>query len=428
MKSQPIANICFFFQFQWQNILAKKPFPGVFDPTEVESLELAKNAIGNFVLKSDPENISIEQNPENSTMAKYSELKRLREDIQQMKRDFNAQVFVARQQKSELCHYVKEKLMELEGIQVEIPADHIKTVAMIPSIDENIEYLDRKFDTASLIVSGQTPVSKKTGSIIDVEAKSDFYQAILQMNTTADNQTKFGETETELRQLRLTWKLFEQDTIIDEIDKRISAFDAHLMELKNRRLETALDVYFMELYYFTVYQELIVLKNFEKSQKLLMQDIDDGRCERGRIESKTASEKSALHELQQHINGLKESLNSVERRFDDLQGDDESASISEMVFRCGGMEKSQVVQSLSVAYSCFCTNLTRQFALQEIQIQIVAAIYLNQFLVSSVCQTPICQPSRFDGQNRCRNAIKCFFYLFSRFGRNATVNIQLAVT
>lgn len=159
-----------------------------------------------------------------------------------------------------------------------------------------------------------------------------------------------------------------------------------------------------------------------------MQDIDDGRCERGRIESKTASEKSALHELQQHINGLKESLNSVERRFDDLQGDDESASISEMVFRCGGMEKSQVVQSLSVAYSCFCTNLTRQFALQEIQIQIVAAIYLNQFLVSSVCQTPICQPSRFDGQNRCRNAIKCFFYLFSRFGRNATVNIQLAVT
>lgn len=281
-------------------------------------------------------------------MTKYSELKRLRADIQQMKRDFNAQIFVARQQKSELCHYVKEKLKELQGIQVEIPADHNKTIAIIPSIDENIEYLDRKFDTAQSIVGGQTPVPKKTDSITDVEVKSDFYQAILQMNTTGNNQSKFGETETELRQLRLTWKLFEQDTIIDEIDKRISAFDEHLLELKNRRLETALDVYFMELYYFTVYQELMILKNFEKSQKLLIQDIDDGRGERSRIEAEIMSEKSTLHESNQQINELKESLNSVERKFDDLQGDDESASISEMVFRSDGKCVREKITSFEI--------------------------------------------------------------------------------
>lgn len=318
--------------------MAKKPCPGIIDAAEIESFEHAKNAIGNFVLKSDPENITIERNPEKSTIAKYLELKRLREEIQQMKRDFNGQVIAARQQKLDLRDYVKTQLRKLEGIQREIPADQVKMIATIPSIDENVELLDRKFEIAASIVAGETPISNGSESISEENVKSDFYQAILQMDAV-DSSSKHNETETNLRQLRRQWKLFEQNVIIEEINARISKFDEHLLALKNRRLEIALEVNFMELYYFTVYQELMVLRNFEKAQTLLMQDIEAGRCERGRVEANMLSEKQALHELEQHANELQESADDVERQFAECHGDGEFAAISEMVFRGDGTYK-----------------------------------------------------------------------------------------
>lgn len=259
----------------------------------------------------------------------------MRDGIQQIKRNFNEEVFAARQQKLELCEYVNEQLKRLQAIHVEIPPDQMKTIEMIPSIDENVELLDRKFELASSIVNGETPVLNKIESVIENDVTTDFYQAVLEMGTTASS-SKCNDTETELRQLRLTWKLFEQNMIIDGIDKRISMFDEHLSMLKNWRLEIALEVNFMELYYFTVYQELMVLKNFEKAQILLMQDIDASRCELGRVEAMISSEKGILHELQQHARELKESLDGIELQFSECHGDDEFAALSEMVFRSNG--------------------------------------------------------------------------------------------
>lgn len=316
------STAIFHSQFQWRNILAKKPCPGVIDPAEIESFEQAKNAIGNFILKSDPENIAVERNPEKLTITKYLELKRLRDEIQQMKRDFNGQVIAARQQKIDLCDYVSEQLKKLQAIHVEIPSDHIKNVEMIPSIDENVELLDKKFRMAAAIADGEMLISHKTESDQESGVKSDFYQAVLQMSI-GPSTLKCNETETELRKIRLTWKLFEQDMIIDGIEKRIREFDEHLLMLENRRLEVALEVNFMELYYFTVYQELMVLKSFEQSQTILMQDIDVGRCERSRIEAKIMKEKTALQDLKQRETELAAAVNRIE-------GDGEFISFPEM--------------------------------------------------------------------------------------------------
>lgn len=164
-------------------MMAKKPCPGVIDPLEIESFEQAKNAIGNFVLKSDPENIPIEKSPDKSTIAKYSELKELRAEIQQMKRKFNGQVYAARQQKIDLCAYVQQQLKKLQTIQSEIPNDQIKTVEIIPSMDHNVELLDKKFEMALSIINGHTSISSQTKSTDEEENLIiDFYQGILQMD------------------------------------------------------------------------------------------------------------------------------------------------------------------------------------------------------------------------------------------------------
>lgn len=302
----------FRFNFQWRSILAKKPCPGVIDPAEHELFEQAKSAIGNFVLKSDPENVAVERSPEKLTIAKYLELKRLRDEIHQMKRDFNEQVVAARQQKLDVCDYVNEELKKLRAIHLEIPPDQIVTIDVVPSIDENVELLDRNFGMAATIVKGETPMLNKVESECEDDLKRDFYQAALQINPPAAS-TKPNNIETKLRRLRLSWKLFEQNAIMDRIEERIRLFDEHLHVLKDRRLETALQVNFMELYYFTVYQELMVLKNFEKSQVLLMQDIETGRVEAPRIEAKIVKENAILRELQRRESDSAETANGNDR-------------------------------------------------------------------------------------------------------------------
>lgn len=304
---------CFIFSVasQWQHILSMKPYPNVIDSIEIGSFEQARNSIGDFALKSDPENVTFDRQPEHSTMVKYLELKRVRDDMRQTKREFNRMVLAAREQKLSLCDNIKKQLKKLRAIQVEIPANNIRTIDAEPSIDEDVELLDHKFELAAAIVAGDTPTLSKNESE-EADVQSDFYQTILQMKAALVSPSMLNGIENELRQIRLIWKIFEQNTIIDDINERIAKFDEHLLELKNRRLDVSLEVNFMDLHYLTVYQELMVLRNFEKSQVILMQDIDVGRGERDRIEAKIQSERAVLCELQKQKSDSSEALNDNE--------------------------------------------------------------------------------------------------------------------
>lgn len=106
---------------------------------------MAQKSIGNFKLKSDSENLTLDKNPENKTLKKFVELKSLKEEIHQMKSDFNKQVFAARQRKTNLCDFVKQKMKRLEKIQEELPPDQIKIVEVVPVIKEDVEFFDEKF-------------------------------------------------------------------------------------------------------------------------------------------------------------------------------------------------------------------------------------------------------------------------------------------
>lgn len=67
----------------------------------------------------------------------------------------------------------------------------------------------------------------------------------------------------------------EQKYLSNEIEDIYQSFDSELKTVNDARYEIALDLKFMELYYLTVYQELMLFNQFEEPQKLLLEAIGD---------------------------------------------------------------------------------------------------------------------------------------------------------
>lgn len=61
--------------------------------------------------------------------------------------------------------------------------------------------------------------------------------------------------------------------LLEQIESIYQEFDERIEQMAEEMLEISLKVQFMELYYFVLYQELMVLHKFEEPHKLLIKSM-----------------------------------------------------------------------------------------------------------------------------------------------------------
>lgn len=66
----------------------------------------------------------------------------------------------------------------------------------------------------------------------------------------------------------------ERALLFAQIESIYRDFDAKVDDLCDQSIEISLKIQFMELYYFVLYQEILVLNRFEEPHKTLLQSID----------------------------------------------------------------------------------------------------------------------------------------------------------
>lgn len=69
---------------------------------------------------------------------------------------------------------------------------------------------------------------------------------------------------------------FRQNQIIKDVDTRIEKFDADLNALKQTRLKTETDLKFLEIRLVCLNQELCVVKDFERIENHLIDQVENG--------------------------------------------------------------------------------------------------------------------------------------------------------
>lgn len=90
------------------------------------------------------------------------------------------------------------------------------------------------------------------------------------------DKSSWDQQLTKLRQIELE---FRQNQIIDDVDRRINKFDENLNELKQIRLKTETAVKFLEIRLVSLNQELCIVKDFERIENHLIDQVENGERE-----------------------------------------------------------------------------------------------------------------------------------------------------
>lgn len=120
----------------------------------------------------------------------------------------------------------------------------------------------------------------------------------------------------------------EQTLLFTQIETIYQDFDAKIDDISEQSIETSLKIQFMELYYFVLYQELLVLNKFEEPHKSLLKSID------------VTNEK---------IKSLEEDLKLAKQKFKEQMGDDALVDTNgkiiemELLFKANGTKQTMKI-------------------------------------------------------------------------------------
>ncbi|XP_064214804.1 cilia- and flagella-associated protein 44 isoform X1 [Tribolium castaneum] len=318
---------------EWEEFLARKPLPGVNHPDDDVALKDAKVTIGNYKLKSDI-TYKASKNQRETTVKKYKELLLSRVKQSNTRHNFNEKVWALREEKIAIRDELQVLNEKLDEIHKEIPDDCRKEAPIVRE-PEDCEFPERHFEiTVTMVMEEEEYDEGSRKEPVIVTESKDFdaiEKHVLPKNTKkfdakecdvalldfeslcsfSKNEKKDTLWEHDIRTRRLQRKLFEQDVIIDEMNRKITDFDDKVEKLNTERFQAEVDAKIIDIFMVTVHQELLILKEFEALEYTLqskvnqkMSEVLDMRDIIDEISSKIVEHNSDIEKAQEKIKSI----------------------------------------------------------------------------------------------------------------------------
>lgn len=322
---------------EWEVVNAERPNPEEDHPNDIKMIEEAKQTIGDYKLKSDLKiDASTDEQPEN-IIKKLQELIKVREDIFNIRNEYNEKVYKTRDAKKELIRYVQRKLKRLKEIQKEIPEkDRLNAEENLPAVafDFDREFPERNLDLDKYLSPDtykdfddsdddeQTVPSHLAA--LDQKLKDVLYETNeepLGYKTAENFKRKFyysknqNEWEEEMTSLRSHQRMYEQKRIFDKINAQIDIFDEEITKLSAERYEVEVKAKFKEIFLLTLNHELMILKDFERKEEILVDEVERKDMEKKQLSFRISNINSEIEVRKRSIEELKDLCRKVEHRF-----------------------------------------------------------------------------------------------------------------
>lgn len=331
---------------EWEVVNAEKPNPNLDHPNDVKIIEEAEKTVGDYKLKTDSL-FEASEEERDTTIKKFTELIKLREEIYHIRNDYNTKVFALREKKSKLIEFIKKKIEKLNEIHLEIPSSRrtLPTITIVFNYDR--EYPEQNYDLKKYLPSltvatnyynvnsqhsshnvdekylldlqrdilGITSydLMKKSSVMNVVNAKKKIDSKILEK--IAAGEETLTEWEQELKDIRLKNKLFEQEQIIHKIDCRIMEFDEEVERVSEERYQVEVKSKFKELYLLTLNQELWILKDFEQLEDKMVEEVDNRLLDKKQLTMRIAQTNNDIDLYKRAVEDLNENIKVVENKF-----------------------------------------------------------------------------------------------------------------
>ncbi|XP_078590601.1 cilia- and flagella-associated protein 44-like isoform X5 [Branchiostoma floridae x Branchiostoma japonicum] len=330
-------------QTEWDALLSNKPDENYEDPQDLADIKNAQENMGDVKLKT-AKDYTVPEHLRMNAEKKRNQLIVLRGLIHHQKELFNRRVYALRQEKIGVIEEIQQHVSALEALQSQLAPGNRKGLPPVPQLlpDEQPEK-QMEYDRASLLRFKKDLAAREAAAIKGTDSSGGFggfggfggggkapdkqaeaaaeaspppesggnKQTAVSPTTAAaqeaqwqDNQEDLTPLEIQLRNAEEIRLLYKRDTHLEEVAELLNRFDAKLQLLCHEKLQLQVEQKMADLRHITLFEELVLLKEFEKRENVLADKVNNKKQERADMEVKVTECQAKLEAKKKDIDKL----------------------------------------------------------------------------------------------------------------------------
>ncbi|XP_006522026.1 cilia- and flagella-associated protein 44 isoform X2 [Mus musculus] len=292
---------------EWEELYKSKPDDDYEDPKDVQAIKEAQTYMGDFNLKTAPD-YKIPEHMRINAAKKEEELGYLDTMAHGKKRYMNKCILSLRDLKLAVIEEIQCLVQELKNIQSSIPASKHMPIPQVPQIypeevperrfqydEETLLRFQRKQkkrqDKSSSKQSGTGSGGSAGGGLVgflklssgkegdlttrDSLSRSSKASALLELPKPVEfEKAEPSDAELEIMKRDEVKHLYMQQFLCNRINELTVTFDAELHLLRHQKLKLDTKMKLSDLHHLTLFQEMLLLKNFEKQENILQERVN----------------------------------------------------------------------------------------------------------------------------------------------------------
>ncbi|XP_035299446.1 cilia- and flagella-associated protein 44 [Cricetulus griseus] len=338
---------------EWEELYKSKPDDDYEDPRDVQAIKEAQTYMGDFNLKT-ASDYKIPEHMRINAAKKEEELGLLDTMSHAKKRYMNKCILSLRDLKLAVIEEIQCLVQELKNIQLSIPSSKHAPIPQVPQIyPEEVPERRFQYDEETLLrfkrqqkkrqrdkedskqigsgsISGGglgflkqsygkegdlttrdslSRSSKASAFVTDLPRSSEFEKA------------EPSEVEVEITKREEVKHLYMQQYLCNRIKELTVTFDAELHLLRHRKLKLDTKMKLSDLHHVTLFQEMLLLKNFEKQENILQERVNSLDKEEQDMQWKINETQKEMEEKKNEITKLQEQEKALYSGFQSALGE-----------------------------------------------------------------------------------------------------------
>ncbi|XP_028405556.1 cilia- and flagella-associated protein 44-like [Dendronephthya gigantea] len=347
-------------QAEWDALYSSKPDDNYQDPKDVNAIKEAKDNIGDYKLKTADDYVVPEDQRVNAEI-KLMQLLQLLDQIHYYKTNFNKRLVALRERKIKIIEEVKDCVNNLKFVQSKLDPSLHKPLPVIPQLKpdeiperkmeftkETLYAFKKKEDNKAekrhddgggggfggFGVSESKPPVSTAGSrdrtFSNVSVLSGGRPRSSQSTKTDPHPTdtiseiveeSLSSLELQLQEREKIRMNYEQDRVLERVQFLLTNFDGEVKTLRHEKCQYEVTLKNADLKHVTLFEELVLLKEFEKREHTFATRVLTKEDEQEEMEDKVDDCQMKLEMKKDEIEKLQEREKSLLSTFSSMIGE-----------------------------------------------------------------------------------------------------------
>ncbi|XP_061603630.1 cilia- and flagella-associated protein 44-like [Phyllopteryx taeniolatus] len=320
---------------EWDKFYTEKPKKNCEDPRDVQAICEAKENIGDLKLKTD-KNLTVPKHLRMNADRKKAEITDLESNIRQKQTEMNREIVALRDSKRLLLSKLRAEAKQFQRVQSLLPSHLLRRPPHLPTIHPE-EIPDKRLQCTPTILERYRVLRDQKLHCTEMEDQEGGISLLNQLENEMEEMEEGGDmsvlsaaTEGEEEDTQGAWLskeeesklLHMQDSLLEMMESIVHQFDKkHLLCLqKVQMLDCKLKL--GNLRQLTLYQELLLLKEVDKSETSLQEKLDTRVKEENNLMCKLEECKKELELKYKDITKVQEKEKAITKAFQASLGDD----------------------------------------------------------------------------------------------------------